>query len=201
MSESDCTQHTRYTLIKSTSGKNVGLAFILRGVDVKSEDLFTVGEDLGGDHATDLPVEEIEADLPHIFVEDSGSTASRVTDSSKQASLNPNLHQNASASAMVSSLAEEMLQELGGGRKEDLKLEPQVYQEREQNKQREDLLACGLVEGKEELDKPGKLFLPMMIFFASGVACISSTLSTVGTCISYRVPLMLSPPNQTRSLR
>ena len=167
MSGFDDTQHTRYTLIKSTGGKNVGLAFILRGVDVKSEDLFTVGEDLGGDHATDLPAEEIEADLSHIFVGDSvssDSTASRVTDSSKQASLNLNMHQNASASGMVSSLAEEMLQELGGGRKEGIKRETQVYQEictkqdvqREQNKQREDLLGCGLVEGKEELDKPGK---------------------------------------------
>ena len=168
MSGFDDTQHTRYTLIKSTGGKNVGLAFILRGVDVKSEDLFTVGEDLGGDHATDLPAEEIEADLSHIFVGDSASSDStastRVTDSSKQASLNLNMHQNASASGMVSSLAEEMLQELGGGRKEGIKRETQVYQEictkqdvqREQNKQREDLLGCGLVEGKEELDKPGK---------------------------------------------
>ena len=114
-----------------------------------------------------MPAEEIEADLSHIFVGDSvssDSTASRVTDSSKQASLNLNMHQNASASGMVSSLAEEMLQELGGGRKEDIKRETQVYQEictkqdvqREQNKQREDLLGCGLVEGKEELDKPGK---------------------------------------------
>ena len=70
----------------------------------------------GGDDAKDLLSEETEADLSHIFDEGGVSTASRVTDGSKQGSLNTNLHHDASAT--VSSLAEEMLLELGGGRKE-----------------------------------------------------------------------------------
>ena len=160
----DYTQHTRYTLIKSKTGKNVGLAFVPPGVDVKSDDLFTVGEDLrdaGGEHhATQMPRGGSEADLSHIFVEDSVSSdnvASMVADNSRQGSSNLLLHHN--ASGMVSSLAEEMLEELGGSRK--VKQETQVFctklgVQREENKQREDLLGCGLVEGKEELDKPGR---------------------------------------------
>ena len=149
--------------MKSTTGKNVGLAFILRGVDVKAEDRFTVGEDLGGAGGEDhgAPVEASEADLSHIFVEDSDSSDS-TADSSKQASFNLNLHQN--TSAMVSSLAEDMLLDLGGGRKDiDIKLETgcagDLHKARYSEggkKQREELLGCGLVEGKEELDKPGK---------------------------------------------
>ena len=162
MSGFDCTQHTRYTHIKSKTGKNVGLAFIPTGVNVESEDLFTIGEDLGGaggaHHA--MPGEETETDLSHICVDDSVSSdgvASRVDDGSRQGSPNLITHQN--ASAMVSSLAEVMLEELGGSKRENQKT--QVFStkqgiQREENKQREDLLGCGLVEGKEELDKPGK---------------------------------------------
>ena len=108
MSGIACAQHTRYTLIKSITGKNVGLAFILRGVDIKPKDLFTVGEDLvggGGDDAKDLLLEEIEGDLSHIFDEGGVSTVSRVTDISKQASLNTNLHHEASATVTVTQSA------------------------------------------------------------------------------------------------
>ena len=162
MSEFDCTRHACYTLVKSTTGKDVGLALIPRGADVKIDDLFTVGEDLGD--AMESPKLQMEANLSNTFVEKSVSSPSIWRGENKQDFLNTNLHQTA-ASAMVASLAEKMIKDLGCRRKNKQQEEMQVNQDTQKisveqdlrsEEKREVLLGCGLVEAKEELDKPGR---------------------------------------------